>query len=69
MTPEQLWLLEKTVPNLGQRINTIWQMLDLTIEITKNDLIWRFLKFQAERPRRGITWFAKKLLFDYVKDL
>ncbi len=69
LTPEQLWLLERTVPNLGQRINTIWQMLDLTMEITKNDLIWRFLRFQAERPRKGITWFAKKLLFDYVKDL
>ena len=69
LTPEQLWLLERTVPNLSQRIQTIWQMLDLTMEITKNDLVWRFLRFQAERPRKGITWFAKKLLYDYVKDL
>lgn len=69
LTPEQLWLLERTVPNLSQRIQTIWQMLDLTMEITKNDLVWRFLRFQAERPRKGITWFAKKLLYDYIKDL
>ena len=69
LTPEQLGLLERIVPNLEQRIQTIGQMLDLTMEITKNDLVWRFLKFQAERPRRGITWFAKKILYDYVKDL
>lgn len=68
LTPAQQWLMQRIVPNLDSRVQTINQMLELTKEITKGNLLSRFLKFQAERPRRGITWFAKKLLYNFVKE-
>jgi hypothetical protein len=47
--------MQRIVPNLDSRVQTINQMLELTKEITKGNILSRFLKFQAERPRRGIT--------------
>lgn len=69
LTPAQQWLMKRIVPNLDSRIQTINQVLELTKEITKWNLLSRFLKFQAERPRKGITWFAKQMLYWFVKDL
>ena len=69
LTPAQQWLMQRIVPNLDSRVQTINQMLELTKEITKWNLLSRFLKFQAERPRRGISWFAKQMLYWFVKDL
>jgi len=51
LTPQQKGLVQRVVPDIESKLNTIDQILDLTKEITKRNLVERFLKFQS-RPRR-----------------
>lgn len=68
LTPPQQGLVEKIVPNITQRLTTISQLKDLTKEITKRDLVSKFLEFQAKRPRARIRWFVKKQIYKYISD-
>lgn len=68
LTPAQQGIMEKILPDLNKRITTINQLDKLVQEITKNNLVWKILKFQAERPRRGIRGALKKQLYKYISD-
>ena len=68
LTPAQQGIMEKIVPNLTQRITTITQLETLLNEIIKWNLIWKILKFQANRPRVTLRWALKKQVYKYISD-
>lgn len=68
LTPAQQWIMEKILPDLNRRITTINQLDKLVQEINKNNLVWKILKFQAERPRFWIRWAIKQKVYQYISD-
>lgn len=68
LTPQQQGVMEKIYPKLSQKITTITQLDTLLQEIIKSNLVWKILKFQAERPRFGIRWAIKQKVYQYISD-
>ena len=68
LTPQQKGLVQRVVPDIESKLNTIDQILDLTKEITKRNLVERFLKFQS-RPRRWLSGFTKAMIYDFVRGI